>query len=287
MKQHLSALLGGLILNVAAQAAAPDGERIVDTRTGQSLSQPELLARLRQADFLLLGEIHDSPVHHRIRAELITTLGARTVAAEHMDRGRRFSAGPAERIRTDLEAAGFDAAAWQWPVHEPLFGGLARAGIDVIGANLPREQARNVVRSGSSALPADIAATLALGPLSDTATQALDTDLLESHCGQLPASRVPAMRLAQRARDGAMATELTHLTERPAILVAGNGHVRGDYGVPQLLAHLKPDARIVSIAFEETGDGPDTSLSPHTYSYVWYTAPTPRTDPCAGFSGKR
>lgn len=287
MKLRLTALFAGLILHATAQANAPTGERIVDTRSGQSLSQPELLARLRQADFLLLGEIHDSPLHHRIRAELITALGTRAVLAEHLDRGRRFHADNSEPIQAGLESAGFDTKAWQWPVHEPLFGGLARAGIDVIGANLPRDQARDVVRSGSSALPADVAATLAAGPLSDTATQALDADLLDSHCGQLPANRVPAMRLAQRARDGAMAAELMHLAERPAILVAGNGHVRSDYGVPQLLARLKPEARVVSVAFEETADGTDTGPSARPYSYIWYTAPTPRTDPCADFGGKR
>lgn len=286
MKLRLIALLAGIVLCCAAQANAPAGERIVDTRTGQTLTQPELLARLRQADFLLLGEIHDSPRHHRLRAELIAALGARNVAAEHLDRGRRLGAGPVERLQADLEAAGFDTKAWQWPVHEPLFGGLAQAGIDVIGANLSREQARNVVRNGIAALPSDLAATLAAGPLSDAATRALDADLLDSHCGQLPASRVPGMRLAQRARDGAMATELTHLAERPAILVAGNGHVRGDYGVPQLLSRLRPDARIVSVAFEETGDDPNTSGTPRPYSYIWYTAPTQRTDPCAGFGSK-
>ncbi len=287
MKQHLSALLGGLILHVAAQAAAPDGERIVDTRTGQSLSQPELLNRLRQADFLLLGEIHDSPHHHRLRAELITALGVRSVVAEHLDRGRRLDAGPVEHIQTALEAAGFDATAWQWPTHKPLFGGLAQAGIGVIGANLSREHTRNAVRSGIDALPPDLAATLAASPLSEAAMQALDADLVDSHCGQLPSNRVPAMRLAQRARDSAMATELTRVAEHPAILVAGNGHVRSDYGVPQLLARLKPDARIVSIAFEETGDEPDANRSTRPYSYIWYTAPTPRTDPCTNFSGKR
>ena len=287
MKQHLSVLLGALILHIAAQAATPDGERIVDTRTGQSLSRPELLDRLRQADFLLLGEIHDSPHHHRLRAELITALGVRSVVAEHLDRGRRLDAGPINHIQAALEAAGFDATAWQWPAHKPLFGGLAQAGVDVIGANLSREQTRNVVRSGINALPADLAATLAANPLSESATQVLDADLLDSHCGQLPSKRVPAMRLAQRARDSAMATELTRVAERPAILVAGNGHVRSDYGVPQLLARLKPNARIVSIAFEETGDGPDSSRSTRPYSYIWYTAPTPRIDPCANFSGKR
>lgn len=286
MKLRLIALLAGLILHATAQATAPTGERIVDTKTGQTLTQPELLARLRQADFLLLGEIHDSPLHHRLRAALITALGVRSVAAEHLDRERHLGAGPVEHLQTDLEAAGFDAKAWQWPVHEPLFAGLARAGIDVIGANLPREQARNVVRSGIGALPTDIAATLAAAPLSDAATEALDADLLDNHCGQLPASRVPGMRLAQRARDGAMATELARLPERPAILVAGNGHARGDYGVPQLLAHLRPDARIISVAFEETSDAPDTRRATRPYSYIWYTAPTPRPDPCAGFGGK-
>lgn len=160
----------------------------------------------------------------------------------------------------------------------------AEARIDVVGANISRDLARRIVREGNAALPARLAAALTANPLSPSAEVALDADLLDSHCGQLPATRLPRMRLAQRARDASMARGVTSLPVRPAILVAGNGHVRSDYGVPALLARLRPGARIINIAFEEEGKATDAGAA---YTHIWTTPAVHRDDPCKGFSQAR
>jgi len=67
---------------------------------------------------------------------------------------------------------------------------------------------------------------------------------------------------------------------RPAVLVAGNGHVRTDFGVPQLASAQQPQARIVSVGFLETG----ARTAGMPYTYVWITARAERGDPCAGMS---
>ncbi|MBN8285420.1 MAG: ChaN family lipoprotein [Zoogloea sp.] len=277
-------LLTLLLISLGSISHAAD--RIIDVASGREISRTELLAQARQSDFLLLGEIHDNPHHHRRRAELIAGLAPKAIVAEQLDEGRRtdWAQNPGEALEKRLSAAGFDAAGWQWPLHEPLFAGLAEARIDVTGANISRDLARRIVREGSPALPARIAAALAANPLSPRAEAALDADLLDNHCGQLPASRVPGMRLAQRARDAAMALGLVALPDRPAILVAGNGHVRADYGVPALLARLRPGARMINIAFEEEGKAIDAGA---TYTHRWTTPAVHRDDPCKGFSQAR
>lgn len=270
------------------QPAALYAADIVDTASGRALSAPELLQLARQADFVLLGEIHDNPHHHRLRADFIARLATDSVVVEHLEQGHEArwdgvsTAG--QRVADALGNAGFDRAGWQWPTHAPLFEGLARAGIPAAGGNIGRELARRLVREGPSALPAALAAPLSEAPLAADAQGALDADLLHSHCGQLPASRIPGMRLAQRARDAAMATTLLAASGRPAVLLAGNGHLRSDYGVPVLLKHLRPGARILSIGFIED-DRPDPDA--HLYTHVWRTAPTSRNDPCAGFGADR
>lgn len=273
-------LLTLLLISLGSISHAAD--RIIEVTSGREISRTELLAQARQSDFLLLGEIHDNPHHHRRRAELIAGLAPRAIVAEQLDEGRRtdWARAPGEPLEKRLSTAGFDAAGWQWPLHEPLFAGLAEARIDVVGANINRNLARRIVREGSPALPAPVAAALAASPLSPGAEATLDADLLDNHCGQLPASRVPGMRLAQRARDAAMALGLTTLPERPAILVAGNGHVRGDYGVPALLARLRPGARIINIAFGEEGKAADAGTA---YTHLWTTPAVHRDDPCKGF----
>lgn len=252
-------------------------ERIVDTATGRETSTAELLQQMRACDFVLLGERHDNTLHHRRRGELLAALGASaTVVAEHLPRGRQVAPGP--ELLARLEQAGFDPRGWQWPAHQSLFAALLEAGLPLLGGNAPRELVRQVARDGPPAWPADLRPMLESAPLAGKAQAALDRDLVDGHCGQLPAARVPAMRAAQRLRDASMAQALLDARGRPSVLLAGNGHVRTDHGVPQLLRVLRPQARWISVGFIEGESG----AGPHPYTHLWLTPVLPRVDPCAG-----
>jgi uncharacterized iron-regulated protein len=91
---------------------------------------------------------------------------------------------------------------------------------------------------------------------------------------ELPQARV--LVLAQVARDQFMARALQAHAEHGAVLLAGNGHVRRDIGVPRWMA---PEARAhsVSIGVLER-DGADDAA----FDRVFRTAAQPRNDPCAG-----
>jgi hypothetical protein len=77
-----------------------------------------------------------------------------------------------------------------------------------------------------------------------------------------------------------------------AVLIAGAGHVRRDYGIPTYLARRTPDASVISVAFlEVSGD----RLDPAAYTaqigrptlpfdYVWFTPRVDDDDPCAAFT---
>lgn len=253
-------------------------ERIVELGSGRELSTAELLAAIRASDYALLGEQHDNELHHRRRATLLMLLppGA-AVVAEQLPRGSGRI--PFERdVETSLVGAGFDAKGWRWPLHEGLFTAIARSEMPLYGGNLGREQMRRIVLEGDAAVPEDLRAWLAEAPLQAPSQAALDGDLAEGHCGQLPAAMLPGMRRAQRVRDAAMAAALRASGGRPALLIAGNGHVRLDYGVPTLLRARQPGARIVSVGFIDDGRLPAAAL----YTHAWITAAPAREDPCAG-----
>ena len=80
-------------------------------------------------------------------------------------------------------------------------------------------------------------------------------------------------------------TLLVAFTPGPAVLLAGNGHVRHDLGVPQLIAAWQPAAKVLSVGFIEPGDEKDTQARRDAlpYTHVWITAAVPRGDPCAVF----
>jgi uncharacterized iron-regulated protein len=66
------------------------------------------------------------------------------------------------------------------------------------------------------------------------------------------------------------------------VLLAGNGHVRRDLGVPQWLPPALRD-QVRAVGFVETdgtpGDGDDDA--PEAYDQRVTTPPQPREDPCA------
>lgn len=281
-------LLFATALVAAGCASGPAGrERIVDIARGTEIDQAALLATLRSCDIALLGELHDNPLHHARRGALLAALGGGTaVFAEHLPRGRRVHFGA--DLQASLVEAGFDPRGWRWPLHEALFAAIARSGASLAGANAPIELVRRVTREGRAALPPAYAAAIDAAPLAPAAQAALDTDLVDGHCGHLAGARLEAMRWAQRARDAAMALTLSEalVAQRapgrggPVVLVAGNGHVRADHGVAQLLVRLAPSARVVTVAFLEPG----SALAGAPYTHAWVTAAAARDDPCAGFA---
>lgn len=271
-------ITGAAAVTLSGCALHPlESERIIDVASGQLLTRAQLLVRLREADWVLLGEQHDNPHHHERRGALIAELGAgAVVVSEHLERGRRVESGPDTQAR--LQAAGFDLHGWQWPIHRALYEPLLAAGIPVLGGDLARGVVREVARRGLEAAPAELRALVEAAPLTPAAQAALDQALVDSHCGRPPPARLPSMRAAQRVRDAALALALQAAGGRPGVLVAGNGHVRLDYGVPVMLRQLQPRARLVSVGFGEPGWDPRSA----PYTLLWLTAGVKRADPCAG-----
>lgn len=270
MTRMLILLLGWLMA-----FAAVAGERILDTQDGRVLTRKQLASEIAGKDYLLLGELHDNAAHHRARAGLLTLLkpAPLVVVAEHLQYGKAFS--PQGDLLANLELAGFDARGWEWPLHEPLFQAIADLGLPLLGGNLAPAEAKQVAREGRGALPSRLAERIARHPLTPEAEQALDRDLALGHCGHMPDKMLSGMRLAQRARDAAMLDILENAHAHPAVLVAGNGHVRKDYGIPSLI----DSSSYVSIGFvEEPVANPQDFRQ---FDYLWVTEPASRNDPCA------
>lgn len=278
--QRLLALL--LLCSIAQLAAA----QVIDLATGKEISEQALSERLRAADIVLLGELHDNRRHHDLRGQLIARFAGkgRTVVAEHLPQGGPV--GFESDTRAGLVAAGFDPAGWEWPAHEKLYDQIRASGTPLVGGNLPKEQARQIFMQGVTALPDRMAQTYEAARLDAAAEKALDRDLVDGHCGKLPDRYLLRMRFAQRMTDIALSHAL--LDHKPAVLVAGNGHVRKDYGVPQVIAAVAPQLRQISVGFlERSIDSPELIQSlAGQYDLVWITERAERKDPCENFSLK-
>jgi uncharacterized iron-regulated protein len=271
----MRALLGLALL--AGGCAHPLDGKIWSSREARFIDEPALVRALGEARYRALGERHDNAEHHAIRARLIEALardGRRpAVVFEQLDLGVDGELARAQAAGADAEAiadAGkLDRRGWRWPLHKPLLESAVRAGLPVKSGNLSRESARAIARG--AAPPA-----LAAAPWSAAQDAGLRRDLSEGHCAPPPPKLLEGMVLAQRSRDAAMARALQDAGPG-AILIAGNGHVRSDRGVPALLPET------VSLGLIELKENQNDAAAylPAPYDYLWFTGPVSRPDPCA------
>ena len=260
----LAALCTVLLSGCAAQLAA-------DGISSRALA-------LLPADVILLGERHDAPDHQRIHREVIEALAQRgalaAVALEMADQGRS-SAG----LAPDVEPAQVRSAllwennAWPWADYGPAVMAAVRAGVPVIGANLPRAQMRAAMNN------ADLDARLPAAAL--TAQQEA---IRAGHCGLLPEGQILPMTRIQVARDVAMAqtVQAAAVAGKTVVLLAGGGHVDRNLGVPQHLpATLQ--AKSVLLQTQRAEAGADRA---DNFAEVWTTPRVPDKDYCAGLRAK-
>lgn len=245
-----------------------------------------------EPEFVLLGEVHDNPDHHRARAEQLRQLIAqepRTVVVfEQFSRGQDAAVAQSRKERPGdvdalIDAAKFDRKNWRWPLHRPLFEAALQSGAEVRGGNLDRDQIRRIVREGDAAWPADLLTLRDRTAWVSAQQDTLRKDIQDGHCGAMPEAMLPGMVQAQRARDAAMAQAMLDARKSGAkrvVLIAGNGHVRRDVAVPVYLqAAGVAGSDIEAIAYLET----DGVASEGGYDRV-ERAPAPqREDPCAQF----
>jgi uncharacterized iron-regulated protein len=189
-----------------------------------------------------------------------------------------------------LDRNGFDRESWHWSLHRPIVDAAIQNAEGLWGSGISREALRSVIRDGESAAPAHLRALLEQAPLDAPAMATLDRELVEGHCGQLPEAMVAGMRAAQTVRDAAMARAL--MSARAASgsvwLIAGNGHVRRDIAVPQLLRVASPDLSLIVVGFVEqpAGGGEVSADTRALYDLVVVTPRVERPDPCAPFRGR-
>jgi uncharacterized iron-regulated protein len=120
---------------------------------------------------------------------------------------------------------------------------------------------------------------------------ALADELRDSHCGMLTDVALAGIGLAQRYRDAHLADVVLAAANRhgSAILIAGNGHVRSDRGVPRFVRQRSPQAVVQTVMMVEVEEGksdPASYLPRHpdgtpAADMLIFTPRHERPDPCA------
>lgn len=264
------------------------------------ISREQLEQAITNADYLVIGEIHDNPEHHQVQARLLAHFadshdGAVSVGFEQLTVDQQ-SLLDAFYQKADADPGTLgDALEWSqsgWPdyaIYEPLFAATLSRGLPIVPLMFTGAATRDIFSGGiEAALAKD--ALLRLRPdtlLSDGERKAVETEMQDAHCGKLPESMLPAMVNVQIARDAFMAYRIVQAAQR-AVIITGNGHARRDRGMPRFLQRLRPDAQIVVVNLLEVPEGEtgafETQASRRVASsitdYAVFTPAHPRDDPC-------
>jgi len=270
-----------------------------DVRAGAAITPDELIDRLAAARFVLVGEVHDNPDHHRLQGWIISRLAENgaspTVVMEMIARDQ------AQTLReylaeADASAQGLGPAlnwsesGWPaWRFYQPIAEAAFDAGLTIEAGNPPSDLTRETAQNGFDSLAAARKAELTLDePLSPALAESLSDELYEGHCQMVAREKLAPMAKIQRLRDAFMADGMLAPGSDKAVLIAGNGHVRADRGVPWYLRRRAPDsglAVVMPMELHEAGvapadyaeTGPDGAP---LADFLWLTPRAERPDPC-------
>ncbi len=237
--------------------------------TARSWSQQ--LQAWSDAPLVLLGEQHDAEAHQAWQqatvqelaaqgrlAALVIEMAPRTGSTAALDR----DAGE-DQVQQALD---WQDAAWPWPRYRGVVMAAVRAGVPVLGGNLPRAAMGAAMRD--QALD---------GHLPPEGWQRQLDAIRDGHCGLLAETQLAPMARIQLARDASMA-EAARTAMQPGktvLLVAGRGHVLRSVGIPTWL----PDGAGARVAIAHSGTEPFAQAA--DADWLQRTDTLPAKDHCA------
>jgi len=257
-------------------ASRPEAPTILQPPAANAAAATATAARLEAllpTDLLLLGKQHDAAEHQQAHQQVIALLSSRgllaAVVLEMADVGvSTATLQPSATEAQAKDALKWNDKGWPWAAYGPAVMTAVRAGVPVLGANLPRAQMQSAM--ADSQLDVQLP-----GP----ALKAQQQLIRSGHCNLLPESQITPMTRIQIAKDISMANTLVRsaLPGKVVLLLAGSGHADRTLGVPQ---HLPADLKAKAVRLRAGGSAEPAKAE--AFDSLWPTPALPDTDYCAG-----
>jgi uncharacterized iron-regulated protein len=242
------------------------------------------VAEARNADIVVLGEIHDNPEHHRNQAAIVAALQPAALVFEMIPQAAEDEVNALREAGASHEeiAVALDWDATGWPDFEHYAAILdAAPEARIFGAGQPTADVQRAAVEGAAGVFGPDAAIYGLDePLEPDEQAEREARQAAAHCDALPRPMLPGIVEAQRFRDAGLADAAlwarTMTGEGQVVVVTGSGHADLRRGMPALIAVAGPDVRVISLGQFE--DAPD---DPGAYDAYMLAPAPPRSDPCA------
>ncbi len=290
----------------------PLAGKIWSTVDKKFITADELVSRLAIRNYILMGETHDNADHHRLHAWLIgkvvrydrkPSVVMEMIREDQAETLKNYLAkvrskkqpNPAENLGPTLqwnEKWGHD-----WKIYQPIADAVFTSRLTIRAGSASKEAEIKFKNSSFfNGMTAQERRRLGVDEkFSLSVLNSLKDEMNKSHCNALPYSALQSMSYVQRYRDAILANNLIKAAHPfGAILIAGNGHIRNDRGVPYYIDRRIKNSSMVTLATLEVSSdqkSPDdylpTAASPEpVYDYIWFTATQDRKDPCLAFKKK-
>lgn len=260
-------------------------DRIIDLKTGLSLSQPGLFDRLSRADIVFLGEIHNHPAQHRRQLEIVRELWTHypdlVIGLEVFS--RKYQRLLDDWIRGEVTSRDFEKKVVgrimnreTFEVYYPLLDWARRKNITLLALNAPRNISALVARKGLAGLNRtqrnQIAGDIHLGP------DAYRDRVARAFAHHQGLGDLDNFFAAQVVWDETMAETLTDFLKSPegqgrrAVVIAGNEHVFRGQGLPDRVARRY--SAVQTIVLMPVAGNQDM-LVPSGGDFAWVSGPGP------------
>jgi uncharacterized iron-regulated protein len=271
--------------------------RIINIRTGEAITLPTLIQDIGNR-LVLVGEIHDNIFHHELQGDLIRALSPAVIVTEHISEDQipalnEFAKQASPSVEQFPSAINW-AKNWgdDFTPFKPLYSAALSKDAEIRPGLLGRKEIKRIYQAGVGAvISGKEQARFGIGKMPESSRQNLLRELVDSHCGMLDEKSAAPLVPVQQARDAYLAMQIANHVGRGQILVvAGNGHVRRDRGVPFYLAAADGPEPVVIVQLEAPSEGGDDAMhwrSLELADFVVVSEAVDRPDPCAAMHDRK
>lgn len=282
MKRMTLYLLPALVclqgISSAAVHAPPARPRIIDTSRVELLTVADLVARLRGADVVFVGEDHGNRAHHAVQLEVIRGLAETgtdiAIGLEMLPQGEQdaLDAWVGGHLAEDRFAAifGKNWGTEYWALYRDIFLYARRNAIPLVGLNMDGAIVREVSRSGTGSVDErkyPFAKSVRCDP-DEKYRERIRRALAKHSAGQ----DFERFCQAQILWDSAMAWNLIRFHDsrpsRTIVVLAGSNH-SWKHGIPERL-RSRPALSCKVILPAGPGEPGGYEVTPEDADYVWW-----------------
>ena len=253
-------------------------ETIIATALGQPISQAQLIRQMAQVQIVYIGENHRNARHHVIQSELIEALqtawpdivvGMEMFDVTYQTVLEKWSSGQLDEQRF-LELTHWYAN-WKFDfaLYRPILSSIKDHRLKLLGLNLPVQIPPKISRGGIASLqPEDARYLPDQIDLTNSAHRAFTQKTYQGHHHRIRGlENFEYFYEAQCAWEDTMAATIAHnLDTRKMVVIIGNGHIFGKFGVPDR-AFARTGASFRTICLVSAGQ----EIRRDVADYIWVT----------------